>query len=142
MGDVPFNVLSNEALSQQETIEQVAALINNAGYNRGQRRRLEKALGKTNKLSQKCQNKIGQRIYKEYQETVDKNFIHFFSILALVLDEDYRWKEDDSHDQISSMLERVGNKMNKYSAEKGYTTEDLMQIVEDRLGIVLVPDEH
>ena len=142
MGNVPFNVFYNETLSQQDTIDQVAAMINSSGYNRGQRRRLEKALGRTNKLSQKCQNKIGNRIYKEYQDTVDKNFVHFFSILALVLDEDYHWKEDESHDQISSMLERVGNKLNKYSSEKGYTTENLMKLVEDRLGIVLVPEEH
>lgn len=141
MGDIPFNVLSNESITQQNTLDQVAAMINSAGYNRGQRRRLEKALSKTNKLSQKCQKKLGENIYKEYQAAVDQNCVHFFSILALTLIEDYRWKEDDTHDQVSSMLERVGKKIDKYAAQ-GYTTQDLAQLVEKETGIVLVPDEH
>lgn len=141
MSIVPFNVLSNGNRDQQDTIDQVAAMINSAGYNRGQRRRLEKALGKTSKLSQKCQQKLSQNIYKEYAEAVDENFLHFFSVVALTLAEDYHWREDETHDQISSMLERVSKKIDKYSAQ-GYSTQDLVELVEEKTGLVLVPDEH
>ena len=141
MSVIPFNVLNNSNNDQQETINTVAAMINNSGYNRGQRRRLEKALGKTTKLSQKLQDKINKHAYSEYQNAVDKNYVHFFSVLALTLLEDYRWREDDTHDQISSMLERVGKKIDKY-ADQGYSTEDIAKLVEEKTGIVLIPDIH
>lgn len=136
--NIPLNVLSNR---EPDTLSQVAAMINNSGYNRSQRRRLEKALCKTQKLSDRAMQKLDRSAYKEYRDAVDQNFIHFFAALALVCYEDYRWKEDDSHDQITSMLERVGNKIDKY-AHQGYTTEDLAKLVEDEIGIVLVPDKH
>lgn len=141
MGNIPFNVLSSENRSHQDTLDQVAAMINNSGMNRGQRRRLEKALAKTEKLTEKAQRKLDYNAYKTYQAAVDKNFLHFFAILSLVMGEDYRWKEDESSDQITSLLERVGKKLEKY-ANKGYTTEDLVKIVEDKYGIVLLPEEH
>lgn len=140
MDNIPFNVLSNGNLDSQDTVSQVASMINSSGYNRGQRRRLEKALGKTNKLSQKVQHKIGNKVYEEYKKAVSQNYVHFFSALALTMLEDYHWQEDDKHDQISSILERVGNKIDKYAAQ-GYTTETLAQLVEDKIGIILVPDD-
>lgn len=141
MSNIPYNVLSSDNLSQQQIIDNVATMINNAGYNRAQRRRLEKALCQTNKLSQKCQEKISKNVYKEYCEAVDENFLHFFSVVALTLAEDYYWREDDTHDQISSMLERVSKKIDKYSAQ-GFTTQDLVKLVEEKTGLVLVPDKH
>ena len=141
MSNVPFNVLSQDCLDNQNAMDQITSLINSYGGNRSQRRLAEKTIKKATQLSQKAQDKLEQKIYKEYQDSVDKNFVHFFSILALVLEEDYHWKEDETHDQISSMLERVGNKLNKYAA-MGYSTEDLSRLVEDRLGLVLIPDKH
>ena len=51
------------------------------------------------------------------------------------------WREDDTHDQISSLLERVDKKINKY-AKMGYTTEDIVKLVEEKTEIVLMADEH
>lgn len=138
--NMPFNVLSNTA-NKEDTISQVAAMINNSGYNRGQRRRLEKALSKTNKLTERAQKKLDDSAYREYQEAVSKNYLHFFAILALTAGEDYKWQEDDKHDQISSLLERVDKKIKKY-ANQGYNTEDLISMVDEKYGIVLIPDNH
>ena len=79
--------------------------------------------------------------YEQYQKAVDKNFLHFYAILALTMKEDYMWREDDTHDQISSLLERVDKKINKY-AKMGYTTEDIVKLVEEKTEIVLMADEH
>lgn len=141
MNNIPLNVLSNQSRTEQDAINQVAAMINNSGYNRGQRRRLEKALTKTNKLTEKAQKKISDGAYKEYQKAVDTNYIHFFAALSITMSERYHWKEDEQHDQITSLLESVGRTIDKY-AGMGYTTEDLSKYVEDTLGIVLVPDIH
>lgn len=137
--NVPYNVFNKR--NSEETIEHVASIINYLGQNRSQRRRLEKALGRSKKLSEKAQDKISKKAYSEYQSLIDKDFIHFFAILSLVMGEDYKWKEDDTHDQISSLLERVGKKLDKYS-NAGYTTDDLVKLVEDNYGLVLVPDRH
>ena len=136
--NIPLNVLSNR---EPDTLSQVAAMINNSGYNRSQRRRLEKALCKTQKLSDRAQKKLDTSAYKEYQALLDKNFIHFFAALALTMKQRYYWQEDDTHDQISSLLESVEGTLEKY-ATMNYTTEDLAKLVEDEIGIVLVPDKH
>ena len=53
--------------------------------------------------------------------------------------EDYHWREDETHDQISSLLEKVDNKINKY-AEKGYNTKDLVKLLDETCDIKLIAD--
>ena len=55
---VPLNVLNYAAKNQKDPISQVAAMINNSGMNRGQRRRLEKALAKTERLTERAQKRL------------------------------------------------------------------------------------
>lgn len=55
--------------------------------------------------------------------------------------EDYHWREDETHDQISSLLEKVDNKINKY-AEKGYNTKDLVKLLDETCNIKLIADTH
>ena len=124
-----------------DTVDQVAAMINSKTTNRSQRRRLEKSLKRVNTIYSHVQNRVDRSAYKEYQKAVDENFLHFYSILALTMKEDYHWREDETHDQISSLLERIDNKIKKY-AEKGYTTEDLVQLLNETCDIQLISDSH
>lgn len=124
-----------------DTIDQVAAMINSKTTNRSQRRRLEKSLKRVNTIYSHVQNRVDRSAYKEYQKAVDENFLHFYSILALTMKEDYHWREDETHDQISSLLERIDNKIKKY-AEKGYTTEDLVKLLNETCDIQLISDSH
>jgi hypothetical protein len=124
-----------------DTVEQVAAMINSKATNRSQRRRLEKSLKRVNTIYNHVQNRVDRSAYTQYQKAVDKNFLHFYSILALTMKEDYHWREDETHDQISSLLERVDKKINKY-AEKNFTTEDLVKLVNETCDIQLISDNH
>ena len=51
------------------------------------------------------------------------------------------WREDETHDQISSLLERVDKKINKY-AERGYNTKDLVKLLDETCDIKLIADTH
>ena len=124
-----------------DTVDQVAAMINSKTTNRSQRRRLEKSLKRVNTIYSHVQNRVDRSAYKEYQKAVDENFLHFYSILALTMKEDYHWREDETHDQISSLLERIDNKIKKY-AEKGFTTEDLVKLLNETCDIQLISDNH
>lgn len=124
-----------------DTVDQVAAMINAKTTNRSQRRRLEKSLKRVNTIYSHVQNRVDRSAYAQYQKAVDENFLHFYSILALTMKEDYHWREDETHDQISSLLEKVDNKINKY-AEKGYNTKDLVKLLDETCDIKLIADTH
>lgn len=141
--DIPVNVLSNDLRNDEDTIDKVAAMINNSGYNRSQRRRLEKALCRTQKLTERAQKQLDHSAYKEYQAAVDKNFVHFFAALGLCMMEHYNWKEtpDNDHGQLTSLFERLTKTLQKYH-DMGYETEDLVKLLDEKTGILLVPDSR
>lgn len=141
-----LNVLSQKTVKDymsDDCIQDVANLLKAKGGNRNQRRRLEKSLGKVETVISHAQKKVDDSAYREYQKAVDKNYVHFFSCLALTMIEDYGWKEspDNDHGQISSLMERVDKKIKKY-VDMGYETEDIVNLVDDITGIRLVPDVH
>lgn len=139
--ETPFNVLSNQYIKESDQIDEIANMINNSGANRAQRRRLEKTLAKTTKLSQKAMDKLSEKAYKEYMDITDRDFIHFNAVLGMVMYEDYHWTEDETqeHGQITSLMERIQKKMKKY-LNQGWTTEDIVKELEDKTGICLVSD--
>ena len=138
-----LNIKSKQDFMSDDCIKDVANMINASGQNRSQRRRLEKALGKVETIMEHTQKHVDESAYAEYQKAVDKNFIHFFAILALTMLEDYKWSEtpDNDHGQITSLFERVDKKIKKYS-DLGYSTEDLVALVDELTGILLVADSH
>jgi len=141
-----LNVLNQKKPSEymsDDCIQDVANMLKSKGGNRSQRRRLEKSLGRVETVLSHVQKRVDDSAYREYQKAVDKNYVHFFSCLALTMIEDYGWKEteDNEHGQITSLLERVDKTIKKY-AELGYTTEDLTHKLDEITGILLVPDEH
>ena len=142
----PKNVLND--ITSDDAVAQVARMIDNSGANRKERRRLERDLGKVENIVAHTQARVDKSAYKEYEKQVeeknkefqkclDSNFLHFMSCLAMTMYEDYRWREDKQHDQISSLLERVINTMEKY-ARRGYSTEAIVKMVDEKLDIQLV----
>lgn len=141
-----LNVLNNTSkldYMSDDCIQEVANMINASGNNRSQRRRLEKSLSKVENIMEHTQKRVDRSAYEEYQKAVDKNFIHFYAILGLTMIEDYKWKEteDNDHGPITSLFERVDKKIKKYS-DMGYSTEDLVKMLDEQTGILLVTDNH
>lgn len=137
MSNIPYNVLSNDNRSMDDTVDRVAAMINSSSYNRGQRRRLEKALSKTNKLSIKCQDKIGDRLLKEYQSNLDSNMRRFFSVLGIVLKDKYGFEESEDKEEISEMFNELNRVLEKY---RELSTDEVASICFEKTGLELVAD--
>ena len=140
---IPVNVLSNNAREKEDTINQLASIIKSSGCNRSQRRRFEKALKKTENITAQVQKNVNTKAYKEYQDAVDRDYVHFFACLGLTMMESYHWQEseDNDHGQITSLFERVNKTIQKYS-DMGYSTEDIVNLLDERTGIRLVTEAH
>ena len=136
-----LNVLNTKRfanLQNRDAIAEVASMINASG-NRSQRRKLEKTLNKTERILAKCEQSAKEKADKALEIRADENFMYIFACIGLVLNEDYRWKEDpdQDHGQITSFFERLTKKMEKYS-EQGLSTEDIINLLDERTGISLV----
>lgn len=137
-----LNVLSNSArrfdIENRDAVAEVASMLNASG-NRSQRRKLEKTLNKTEKILAKCEQSAREKANKALEIRADANFMYIFACVGLVLNEDYYWKEDpdQDHGQITSFFERLTKKMEKYS-EQGYSTEDIINLLDERTGISLI----
>ena len=138
--ELPVNVLNPKFVNTDDAISEVAAMINNSGKNRNQRRRLERALRKTENIVTHAQNRLDQSAFREYEKIAEKDMVHFFAILGIVFVDDYKWKEDDTHNQIESLFRRMSSKID-YFANHGMTTDDIVKLLEDKTGIVLVPEK-
>lgn len=141
-----LNVLSQKKSSDymsDDAIRDVANMLHASGANRSQRRRLERSLGQVETIMNHVQSRVDRSAYKEYMKELDKNYVHFFACLGLCMIEQYHWNEteDNDHGQISSLIERVDKTIRKY-AEMGYETEDIVKVLEEKTGILLVPDVH
>ena len=142
--NLPLNVLSNQSRTEvtlDQQIDEIANLINATGGNRAQRRRIEKSIAKTTRLSEKTIKKIENSAYEKYRDITDKDYVHFNAILALVMYEDYHWKETDEqeHGQITSLMERIQKKIRKYQ-NMNYSTKDIVKEVYKKTGILLISD--
>lgn len=139
-----LNVLSQRSFlddyKDRNAVNEVAAMVNTAG-NRRTRRKIEKSLIKTENILRYADKKAAERANEEIIKRTDSNYVHFFAILALTMYEDYRWREsdDNDHGQITSLMERLNKKMVKY---EGYSTEEVVKIVDDLTGILLLTDKQ
>lgn len=137
-----LNVLNNrntfiQDLENPDSVSQVMAMLSVSG-NRAQRKKLEKTLRKVETVHAKCEEYARKRADKELNIRVDSNFMYLFACVGLTLNEDYHWKEDpdQEHGQITSFFERLTKKIEKY-AEDGLSTEDIINLLEERTGVSL-----
>lgn len=142
MKNEPLNVLSSTYRKKLSPVDEVAQMLTAPGVSRTERKQILRALNKTTKLTEKAQKRLDQSAYEKYRDITDLDFVHFNAILGLVLYEDYHWKEDENqeHGQITSMMERIQKKMRKYQ-KLGYSTQDIVKELDDKTGILLVPDK-
>jgi hypothetical protein len=133
-----LNLKKRNDYMSDDAVTDVANLISSSGCNRSQRRKIARDLGKVETIMAHTQKRLDRSMLTEYQTLLDKDMVHFCCGLAITLMDRYKWKEDDTHDQISSMIESVTKTLEKY-ANMGYTTEDMAELVEERTGIQLIP---
>jgi hypothetical protein len=141
MNFAPVNVLANRNFGTPATIESVNAIVNAQG-NRSQRREVLKALRKSENIRSWTEKEAQKRMQMELGDRADEDLIWMVATLADTLYEDYHWKEspDNDHGQITAFIERFVKRMNKY-AEDGYSTRALCEMIEEKTGIVLVPNK-
>lgn len=142
MKNEPLNVLSSAYREKLSPVDEVAQMLTAPGVSKTERKQILRALNKTTRLTEKAQKRLDQSAYEKYRDITDLDFVHFNAILGLVLYEDYHWKEDENqeHGQITSMMERIQKKMRKYQ-KLGYSTHDIVKELDDKTGILLVPDK-
>lgn len=118
-----------------DAITEVANMINSYSVNRGQRRRLEKALNKTKNIYAHAQKRVDNRAYKAYEEAVDENMRRFFAVLGIVLVKNYGWSTADDNDQVWEMYDILNTYLKEYQQ---YDTDAVAQICEEVTGYTLV----
>jgi hypothetical protein len=137
-----YNVLNNnfrQYAMESDTIDTVMNMINTSGKNRAQRKRLEKALAKTTKLTQRAEEKIHKKIYTKYKQITDQDFVHFNAIIGLVMANEYGWVEEDDNEQITDLFNKIQDYMRKYN-EEDMGTAQAVRDLEDITGICLISD--
>lgn len=141
MDYAPINVLSNKNFGTPATVDTVNAMVNSYG-NRSQRRQVLKTLRKSETIRDWTNKEAQRRMERELGDRADDDLIWLIATLADTLYEDYHWKEspDNDHGQITSFIERFVKRMNSY-ANEGYSTRTMVEMVEEKTGIVLVPDK-
>ena len=133
MSQVPFNMLSKEYRAMPDSVEEVAALINSRGRNRAQRKKLEKALRKTENIVAHAQKKLDRSAYKEYSAAVEKDMCRFFAILGIIGKKNWNWTDQELEDNLDLF--------NAYLEEyREYDTDEVAKICEEVTGIILIPE--
>ena len=136
MGDYQrLNVLNQKDIMSDDAIKEVANLINSHSVNRGQKRRLEKALNKTKNIYAHAQKRVDNRAYKAYEEAVDENMRRFFAVLGIVLVKNYGWSTADDNDQVWEMYDILNTYLKEYQQ---YDTDTVAKICEEVTGYTLV----
>ena len=135
-----LNVLANKKIKDfmsDDAIQDVANMIAASGANRSQRKRLERALRKTENIQKHAQAHLDNRAYKEYQEVSEDHMRRFFSILGIVLKKNYNFEESEDKEDISEMF----NLLNAYLMEyQDMSTEEIAQICYEVTGIQLIAE--
>lgn len=130
-----LNVLNQKDIMSDDAITEVANMINSNSVNRGQKRRLEKALNKTKNIYAHAQKRVDTRAYKAYEEAVDENMRRFFAVLGIVLVKNYGWSCEDGVDQVWEMYDILNTYLTEYQQ---YDTEAVVSICESVTGYTLV----
>ena len=129
-----LNVLNKSNLLTEDAVTQVAAMLNNSGANRKQRRKLEKALTKTQSIVEHAQRRVDRSSFKEYQNNLDVMMLRFFSVLGIVLKTKYNFEETEDNEQITEMFETLNSCLEEY---RNLSAEEVAKICYDSTGIEL-----
>lgn len=129
-----LKVLNQRNPLSEDAVTQVAAMLNNSGANRKQRRKLEKALTKTQNIMEHAQRRVDRSSFKEYQNNLDVMMVRFYSVLGIVLKSHYNFEETEDKEQISEMFETLNCYLEEY---RDVSLEDLVRMCYETTGIEL-----
>ena len=134
----PLNVLNqNKDFMSDDAISQIANMINASGGNRAQRKRLERALRKTENIQKHAQDHLNRRAYKEFQQCLDSNMTRFFSVLGIVLKTQYGFEESEDKEEISHMFDLLNTYLVEYQE---LSTDEVAKICYETTGIQLIAE--
>ena len=136
-----LNVL-NKPRRTEATVNSVNAMVNRAG-NRSQRRDVMKTMHSRENMRQEFEAEYQRKLQESIGDRSDEDLIWMLCTCADVLYEDYHWKEspENDHGQITSFMEKFVKRMNNY-ANRGYSTRYMVDYIEQKTGIKLVPDKR
>ena len=134
----PLNVLNqNKDFMSDDAISQIANMINASGGNRAPRKRLERALRKTENIQKHAQDHLNRRAYKEFQQCLDSNMTRFFSVLGIVLKTQYGFEESEDKEEISHMFDLLNTYLVEYQE---LSTDEVAKICYETTGIQLIAE--
>ncbi len=113
----------------------------NASGNRSTRRRIEKALNKTQNITKHANKKATERANKELLNKAEEDLIWLYSMVGLTLIKKYRWTNVGEHGQVEAFFDKMTSLMNQYN-DDGFTVYDCAKELEELTGIQLIADKH
>lgn len=136
-----LNILNQDRdYMQDDVVQEIANMINTSGGNRAQRKRLERALRKTENIQKHAQDHLNKRAYKEFQQCLDSNMTRFFSVLGIVLKTQYGFEESDEPDGKEEITDMF-NLLNAYLVEyQELSTDEVAKICYETTGIQLIAE--
>lgn len=133
-----LNILNqNRDYMQDDVVQEIANMINASGGNRAQRKRLERALRKTENIQKHAQDHLNRRAYKEFQQCLDSNMTRFFSVLGIVLKTQYGFEESEDKEEISHMFDLLNTYLEEYQE---LSTDEVAKICYETIGIELIAE--
>lgn len=139
-----LNVLNRRSflddLREVDAVNEVTAMVNGAG-NRSTRRKIEKALNKTQNIAKHANKKATERANKELLNKAEEDLVWLYSMVGLTLLKKYRWSNEGEHGQIEAFFDKMTSLMNQYN-DAGYTVYDCANELEELTGISLQTEKH
>lgn len=133
-----LNILNqNRDYMQDDVVQEIANMINASGGNRAQRKRLERALRKTENIQKHAQDYLNRRAYKEFQQCLDSNMTRFFSVLGIVLKTQYGFEESEDKEDITHMFDLLNTYLVEYQE---LSTDEVAKICYETTGIQLIAE--
>lgn len=139
-----LNVLNQRSflddLSNIDAVNEVTCMVSSAG-NRSTRRKITKALNKTQNITKHADMRATERANKQLANKAEEDLVWLYAMTGLTLFKKYRWTNDGEHGQIESFFEKMTSLMNQYN-DAGYTIQDVADELEELTGIQLVAERH
>ncbi len=139
-----LNVLNQRSflddLRDVNAVNEVTAMVSASG-NRSTRRRVEKALNKTQNITRHADKKATERANKKLADKAEEDMVWLYAMAGLTLFKKYHWSNDGEHGQIEAFFDKMTSLMNQYN-DMGYTVDDCAKEFEELTGIQLVAEKH
>ena len=119
-------------LNPKDPTDEVAEILARAG-NRSERRKILKALNKTQTIVKKANEKLTKESNAELERRANDSFGYIMAMVGIVLHDKYDWSDDEIGGMFTEISERLNGKWSD-----GKTPEDVAKELLDKTGIELV----